>query len=74
LINFLLDTDVDLDTFQVIEISNPEIILALHKKIETVFQSSQSSKYAKMFSCFYEIIALIIEEMEKNRVPFVLKR
>ena len=74
LINFLLDTDVALDTFQVIEISNPEIILALHKKIETVFQSSQSSEYAKMFSCFYEIIALIIEEMEKNRVPFVLKR
>ena len=74
LINFLLDTDIALDTFQIIEISNPEIILTLHKKIETIFISYQSSKYAKALSCFYEIIALIIEEQEKHRVPFVLKK
>ena len=43
LINFLLDADVALDTFQVIEISNPEIIFTLHKKIETIFLSCQSS-------------------------------
>ncbi len=65
LINFLLAADVALDTFRVIEISNPEIMLALHKKMETVFLSRQSSQYAKMLACFYEIVALILEEREK---------
>ena len=74
LINFLLDTDITLDTFQVTEISNPEIFLALHKKIESLFLSYQSSKYARTLSGFYEIAALIIEEYEKKRVPFVIKK
>ena len=73
LINFLLDTDIALDTFQTIELSSPEIIFTLHKKIQAIFLSYQSSKYARMLSCLYEIIALIIEEQEKHRVPFVLK-
>ena len=73
LINFLLDTDIALDTFQTIELSSPEIIFTLHKKIQTIFLSYQSSKYARTLSCLYEIIALIIEEQEKHRVPFVLK-
>ena len=64
LINFLLDADIALDHFQIIEISNPKIIFTLHKKIETIFLSCQSSKYARTLSCFYEIIALIIEEKE----------
>ena len=74
LINFLLDADIALDHFQIIELSNPEIIFTLHKKIETIFLSCQSSKYARTLSCFYEILALIIEEKEKKRVPFVLKK
>ena len=73
-INFLLENDISLDTFQVIEISNPDMILTLYKKLETIFRSSQSSKHAKLLSCFYEMLALIIEEHEKKRAPFVLKK
>ena len=74
LINFLIDTDIALDTFKTIELSAPEIISTLYKKIETIFSSYQSSKYARTLSCLYEIIALIIEEQEKQRVPFILKK
>ncbi|MBQ8309487.1 MAG: hypothetical protein IJX80_00560 [Clostridia bacterium] len=74
LINFLLNTDIPLDTFRIIEISKPEKILALHKKAEEAFRSYQSSRHAKMQSCLYEIIATIIDEQEKNSVPPVLKK
>ena len=74
LINFQLEKDPGLDTFRVIEITKTDQFMALHKKMEELFLSYRGSKWAHLLSCFYEMVALLLDEQERNRVPFILKR
>lgn len=72
LINFLLDEDIAADTFQVLRTDSPDTFLTLHKKLQAVFQSYGSAKYAKLYACFYELLASLMEEQETGRLPFIL--
>lgn len=74
LFNFLLDEDIELDTFRVIKITKPERLLAAHKKAESVFLSHQKSKNVRLLSCFYEMAAIIMEEFEASETPFILQK
>lgn len=74
LVNFLLSDDIPLDSFRVFSIRKPDKFLALHKKTEDAFSSIEDSRYARALACFYESLALVIDEAERESVPFVLKQ
>ena len=74
LINFDCSTPLPIDTVTAIKIKSPDKLLALHKKLEALCSVHKKSTYARVLSCFYEIIALIIDEIENTGAPAVLVR
>lgn len=74
LINFECDTEPPIDTVTSIKIKSPEKLLSLHKKLEALTSLRKKNTYARVLSCFYEIVALVLDEIESSGAPPLLMR
>ena len=74
LINFDCFTPLPIDTVTAIKIKSPDKLLALHKKLEALYPLRKKSTHARVLSCFYEICAVLLDEIESEGAPAVLLR
>ena len=67
LINFYASQNFVVNEFQVLELKNPEILLADHNEIQRQFVSNSVTSFPQMMASFYTMIAHLIQNTKLSK-------